>query len=127
MTVPALTEEQSTIHVHTILSGPFILPDGYTIVSAIYDISLPEKLPSKLNVTVKLEHCVDLNNEITASKMCFATAAVDLEKKVFVFNCIDGGTFPIGETYASLEISSSCLICVLYKESMLVIISYCYK
>uniref|UniRef100_A0A1X7SIG5 Uncharacterized protein n=1 Tax=Amphimedon queenslandica TaxID=400682 RepID=A0A1X7SIG5_AMPQE len=115
LTVPALTQEQLTINVRTIFCGPFTLPDGCTIVSAIYDITLPEELPPDFNATIKLEHCVDLNDDITASKMCFATAAVDLEKKVFAFNCIDGGTFPIEETYASLEISKSCLICVLYK------------
>ncbi|XP_019861485.1 PREDICTED: uncharacterized protein LOC109589955, partial [Amphimedon queenslandica] len=116
--VPALTEEKSTINVRTIFCGPFTLPDGCTIVSAIYDIALPEELPPDFYTTIKLEHCVDLKDDITASKMCFATAAVDLEKKVFAFNCINGGIFPIGETYASLEISKSCLICVLYKGSM---------
>lgn len=118
--VPALTEDQLTISVRTIFSGPFTLPDGCTIVSAIYDIALPEKLPPDFYATIKLEHCVVLKDDITASKMCFATATIDLEKKVFAFNCIDGGTFPIGKTYASLEISKSCLICVLYKGSMLV-------
>uniref|UniRef100_A0A1X7VPM7 AIG1-type G domain-containing protein n=1 Tax=Amphimedon queenslandica TaxID=400682 RepID=A0A1X7VPM7_AMPQE len=118
LTVPALTEEQLTINVRTIFCGPFTLPDGCTIVSAIYDIALPEELPPDFYTTIKLEHCVDLNDDITPGKMCFATATVDLEKKVFAFNCIDGGTFPIGETYASLKISNSCLICVLYKGSM---------
>ncbi|XP_019859962.1 PREDICTED: uncharacterized protein LOC109588224 [Amphimedon queenslandica] len=115
MIIPVATEEESSINVRTIFSGPFVLPDGYTIVSAIYDISLPEQLSKP--VTVKLEHCVDLNDEITASKMCFATAAIDLEKKVFVFDCVEKGSFPRGETYASLDINDSCLLCVLYSGS----------
>ena len=115
MTVPVPTEEKSTINVRTIFCGPFVLPDGYTIVSAIYDIVLPEK-----PFTFKLEHCIDLDDQITASKMCFAVATIDLAKKVFVFHCIEGGVFPIGETYASLEISDSCLVCVLYRGSTLV-------
>ena len=118
MIIPVATEEKSTIEVRTIFSGPFVLPDGYTIVSAIYDISLPEQLSKP--VTIKLEHCVDLNDKIAASKLCFATAAIDLEKKVFVFDCVGGGSFPRGETYASLEINNSCLVCVLYRGSMLV-------
>lgn len=113
--VPAPTEEESTINIHTIFSGPFHLPDGYTIVSAIYDIVLPENLPHP--VTFKLEHCIDVNDEVTASKMCFGVATIDLEKKVFKFKCIAGKGFPIGETYPSLEISNSCLVCVLYKGS----------
>ena len=116
MIVPVPTEEKSTINVRTIFCGPFVLPDGYTIVSALYDIVLPENLPQP--VTIKLEHCIDLNDRITASKMCFAAATVDLERKVFVFDCIEGGDFPIGETYASLKISHSCLVCVLYSGSM---------
>lgn len=50
--------------------------------------------------------------------MCFGVATIDLEKKVFKFKCIAAGKgFPIGETYPSLEISNSCLVCVLYKGS----------
>ena len=118
MSIPVSTKKKSTVDVRTIFSGPFVLPDGYTIVSAIYDIVLPEKLPQP--VTIKLEHCIDLDDddEITASKMCFATAVIDLEKKVFVFNWVKGGTFE--KTYASLNISQSCLVCVLYQESKLV-------
>ncbi|XP_019861608.1 PREDICTED: uncharacterized protein LOC109590100 isoform X2 [Amphimedon queenslandica] len=118
LNVLALTQEQLTINVRTIFCGPFSLPDGCTIVSAIYDITLPGELPPDFYATIKLEHCVVLNDDITPRKMCFATAVVDLEKKVFAFNCIDGGNFPIGKTYASLKIRNSCLICILYKGSM---------
>ena len=118
MNVPVTTEEKSSIKVRTIFSGPFVLPEGYTLVSAVYDITLPELTQP---VTIELEHCVDMNDQITGSKMCFAIAKIDLEKKMFVFEKIGEGDFPRGETYASVPLSESCLLCILYSGSLLVI------
>ena len=64
---------------------------------------------------------MDMNDQITGSKMCFAIAKIDLEKKMFVFEKIGEGDFPRGETYASVPLSESCLLCILYSGSLLVI------
>ena len=109
-------QDKPTATVSTILSGPFNVPDGAVLVSAVYDIMIDENF--KESITVEIEHCVDVLDESITGEMFFATAKADLTKKSFEICPIDGGTFPKSSTYGSIELKESCLLCVLVKDPL---------
>ena len=113
---PVTTVESSSITVHTIFSGPIVLPEGdYTLVSAFYDIKMPV-LPEP--VTIEIEHCVDVTDKSIAEKLCFATATFDVSNKKFVLTPVANGSFSSGKTYGSITQTKSCFLCILYTGSL---------
>ena len=102
--------EKFPVTVSTILSGPFNLPEGAVLVSAVYDILIDKSL--KDPVTIDIQHCVDVLDESVIGKMSFAVAKADLTTKAFVVQCIPGGTFTRGSAYGSIAVKESCLLCV---------------
>ena len=113
---PSASQDKPAATVSTILSGPFNLPDGAVLVSAVYDIMIDKSL--KESITVEIEHCVDVLDESIAGKMSFATAKADLTTKSFEICRIDGGTFPKSSTYGSIKLKESCLLCVLVNDPL---------
>ncbi|XP_019857049.1 PREDICTED: uncharacterized protein LOC109585407 [Amphimedon queenslandica] len=116
--VPLTTKDESSIIVRTIFSGPFKLPEGYTLVSAIYDVTIEKEL--KEPVTIYLQHCVRVNNQLLQKKMHFARATINFEAKMFDFEVVEDGTFLTGENRGSLKImpKKDCLnyiLCVLFE------------
>ena len=117
MIIPEFTtREKPLITVSTILSGPFNLPDGAVLVSAVYDILVHKSL--KDPVTIHIQHCVDVLDESVMGKMSFAVAKADLATKAFVVQFIPGGTFTRGSDYGSITISDSCLLCIVTTEPL---------
>ena len=113
---PTAPQDKPAVTVSTILSGPFNLPDGAVLVSAVYDIMIDENF--KESITVEIEHCVDVLDESVTGEMFFATAKADLTKKSFEICPIDGGTFPLSSTYGSIKVKESCLLCVLVNDPL---------
>ena len=113
---PTAPQDKPAVTVSTILSGPFDMPDGAVLVSAVYDIIYDENF--KESITVEIEHCVDVLDESITGEMFFATAKADLTKKSFEICPIDGGTFPKSSTYGSIKLKESCLLCVLVKDPL---------
>ena len=101
--------------VSTIFSGPFIFPEGYTLVSAVYDVVMPDGVQKP--TIIELEHCINVSDESVASKMCFALAIINLEKKVFEFTQVYDGIFRPGEKFGSISQDKSCYLCILYDHS----------
>ena len=101
--------------VSTIFSGPFIFPEGYTLVSAVYDVVMPDGVQKP--TIIELEHCINVSDESVASKMCFALAIINLEKKVFEFTQVDDGIFHPGEKFGSISQDKSCYLCILYDHT----------
>ena len=106
--VPVKEKEKHTVAVHTLFSGPFVYPEGYTLVSAVYDITMPELSKP---ATIKLEHCVDESDQ-TRSDLCFAIGSVDLKDKKIIFEKVDQ------EFNGSTQQKSSCLLCILYRRRL---------
>ena len=78
----ATREKNSTITVHTIVSGPFVLPEGYTLASAVYDITLPKLQQPAI---IELEHCVSDQQQ---AEMYYATGKTDVEGKKLIFELV---------------------------------------
>ena len=106
--VPVKENKKFAVTIRTIFSGPFVYPDGYTLVSAVYDITMPELSKP---ATIKLEHCVDESDQ-TRPDLCFAIGSVDLKNKKIVFEKVDE------EFNGSIQQKSSCLLCILYRRAM---------
>ncbi|XP_019850975.1 PREDICTED: uncharacterized protein LOC109581356 [Amphimedon queenslandica] len=121
--VPVKDKEKHTVTVRTLFSGPFVFPDGYTLVSAVYDITMPE-LPQP--ATIKLEHCVDESDQTRSDLMCYAIGSVDLKNKKIMFEKVDTGsplkaaqlTQPPEPIPSPIKQKSSCLLCILYKSKL---------
>ncbi|XP_019853637.1 PREDICTED: uncharacterized protein LOC109582975 [Amphimedon queenslandica] len=106
--VPVKDKEKFAVTVRTLFSGPFVYPNGYTLVSAVYDITMPE-LPQP--ATIKLEHCVDESDQ-TRPDLCFAIGSVDLKEKKITIKEVDQ------EFNESIQQKSSCLLCILHKKTL---------
>ena len=106
--VPVKENEKHTVTVRTLFSGPFVYPEGYTLVSAVYDITMP-KLPQP--ATIKLEHCVDESDQ-TRPDLSFAVGRVDLKNKKIIFEKVDQ------EFNGSIKQENSCLLCILYRRRL---------
>ena len=109
-------EKQCQVSVGTIFSGPFKIPAGATLVSAIYDVTIAHdqktKLQNPLEITV--QHCVDVTDSKISSNMCFAFAECDLRNEIFEFKEVEHGT--IGKDRGTIEVKESCCLCILYFE-----------
>ena len=102
--VPVKGNRKLAVTVRTLFSGPFVFPDHYTLVSAVYDITMPELSQP---ATIELEHCVEESDQ-TRSNLCFAIGSVDLKNKKIIFEVVDQ------EFNGSIQQKSSCLLCILY-------------
>ena len=111
--IPVAQVKSSSVTVRTIFSGPITLPKGYTLVSAMYDITLPELEEA---ATIAIEHCVDETDVSIVEKLCFATATFDIEKKILHFSPVDDSVFKPGETFGSIRRNESCFLCILKKS-----------
>ena len=108
--VPVKEKEKLAVTVRTLFSGPFVYPEGYTLVSAVYDITMPELSKP---ATIKLEHCVDESDQ-TRSDLCFATGRVDLKEKKITIKEVDQDQ----EFNGLIQQNSSCLLCILHKKTL---------
>ena len=104
-------DEESDISVHVMYAGPFALPEGATLASAIYDIKAEKKL--KEPVTVEIQHCVEIDEQVY-----FAIATLDKETKKFAFNPVEDMKYSFDAKSGSVELKElNCLICILhYKD-----------
>ena len=105
--MPVNGNKTLTVTVRTLFSGPFVYPDGYTLVSAVYDITMPELSQP---ATIKLEHCVDESDK-TRQNMYFAIGSCDLKDKKIRFKIVQGFN-------GSTRQKTSCVLCILYKRTM---------
>ena len=109
-------KETFAITISTIVSGPFHLPEGSILASAVYDVMIDKVL--KTPITIKIEHCVDVSDESVAEKLSFATAVPDLTEKAFKLEITTGGTFINKHKFGSITVCESCLLCVLITEPL---------
>lgn len=109
------TKHSISIKVRTIFSGPFVFPEGFTLVSAVYDIKMPDK-ELKQDIYIELEHCVNVcDKPVIAEKMWFAIATVNLKKKVLEFDPKIAVVY-MRNDHVSITWNKSVMLCVLYKE-----------
>ena len=117
-------KEECDISVHVMYAGPFAVPEGATLASAIYDIKAGKKLKPKEPVTVMIQHCIEISEKSDAKEQvcektdakkqfCFAIATLDKETNQFKFEPDMKCSFDANYGYIELQ-ELNCLICILH-------------
>lgn len=117
--IPSDTKKNKfALTVSTILSGPFTFPAGTTLVSAIYDMKIDKEL--KEPFSMEIEHCVEVL-EVHMSKLKLASAAVDFNKKSFVFTCVKNIDLfdRLNGSRKAFKTKESCIVCLLHEGPIL--------
>ena len=105
MHVPSYHSEQHIKCAVSVLSldvSRYSFPDGCELVSAVYDISANKQFP--LPVTLKLQHCIPLNDQNEALKMSFVTADIT-QGYPYVFHAEDEGVFSCESSYGEIQLN----------------------
>ena len=78
-----------------VAAGQIDLPEGCELVSAVYDISLFQKLTE--SIAIEIEHCVKLENEVQCEYLSFVISQHDGP-----FGLVNGGTFVPRSQYGTI-------------------------
>ena len=79
----------------------YVIPEGYDLVSALYNISADQQLP--VAVTVKIEHCVPIENDSEVSTLGM-THIIARNTPPYVFSEITEGSFEPGSFYSKIQL-----------------------
>ena len=109
MYLPPDSFSESTLHitVGVVTSGSVIIPENMPLVSAIYYVKVSSKLLHP--VTVELEHCVTLTESSMTSGLTFGKADTSVSPP-YMFKKISNGTFGVGQSWGTIEMSDFCLL-----------------
>lgn len=106
------TTPELAYNIRALSSGPFKLPAGATIVSAVYDVSIGEEMAGQ-PLEIDLDHCVDSNNQSTLlRRMSFAVGKLDYANRCYTFELMKGGSFT--NKMGLISVEESCQICIVY-------------
>ena len=89
------------LHISFELSTNFEIPANSELLSSIYRVKCEPKMQFKKPVALEMQHCMSLNSD-HQQRLVFARAT-DQSKK---FEILEGGHFPIGERYGSIQLTS---------------------
>ena len=91
--------DMCVLHITFELSTDFEIPANSELVSSIYHVKCEPKVQFKKPLILEIQHCVSLNSG-HEQRLVFARATDDSKK----FEILDGGHFPIGECYGSIQL-----------------------
>ena len=89
------------LHISFELSTDFETPANFELLSSIYRVKCEPKVQFKKPLTLEIQHCASLSSDHHQQKFVFARAT-DQSKK---FEILEGGHFPIGERYGSIQLT----------------------
>lgn len=92
------------------LSGQYILPAGYELVSGVYWLQCPVEL-SKC-VSLELQHCSDLSKQLS-----FVETTCTQEQLPYTFQHLEGGVFSKHSSHIRLSLSQFSGWAVVQKQS----------
>ncbi len=88
------------LHISFELSTDFEIPANSEPVSSIYHVKCEPKVQFKKPVVLEIQHCASLSSD-HQQRLVFARAT-DQSK---TFEILEGGHFPIGERYGSIQLT----------------------
>lgn len=105
-------EEPSGLHIHPCLSGPFELPDDYQSASPAYLVNPSNKTDLQKDITIRIQHYVNLLSQEDCEDMAFLSASSTPEYResspgpVYTFNKIPGakGVFRPGDQVGEIAL-----------------------
>ena len=104
ITIPqgaVLPSDTVQVTITALVGGDFIFPKDTELVSAVYAISLSK--PFLEPVKLEIQHCVSIKTPAHGNYLSFSTTTDN--QPPFKFNAVDGGEFPVGNRYGSINIA----------------------
>lgn len=98
------------LHISFDLSTDLETPVNYELLSSVYHVKCEPKVQFKKPITLEIQHCANLNSD-NQQNVIFARAT-DQNKH---FDILEGGHFPIGKRYGSIQLTQFSLIAVFIK------------
>ena len=90
--------------------GQFVFPEGTQLISSVTSVSLTVPSPLDKPVTVQLMHCASITDQSQSKYLSFVVS--HSVKTPFVFELIQGGDFPVGSQYGTIQLKEFSLIAI---------------
>jgi hypothetical protein len=94
--------------------GDFRFPEGTSLISGVFCISISSSTQLDKPINVQLQHCADISNEIQAQYLSFIIA--NSEKPPYQFELVPGGIFKEHSQYGIMSIKRSVSIIAIVKK-----------
>ena len=104
---------QCLISIQTGLSGQFTLPQEYSLVAAVYGITVAAQFVKQ--VTLEIEHCAVCDSQDDCEALTFAVAKTSKEDLPYRFEVLPGGVFTPMSSHGSIRVQNFSLYTILAK------------
>ena len=94
------TSTPCDIAIKAIVAGQFEFPEGTDLVSAVYAISVSEKLTQP--VILEMQHCVAISSEEQGRFLSFVSAKCNQPNLPYLFKLLENGEFPPHSDYGRI-------------------------
>ena len=95
------------------LSGQFTLPQQYSLVGAVYGITVTTQFAKQ--VSLEIEHCADCNSPDDCEALTFAIAKTSTQELPYCFEVLPGGVFTPMSSHGSIRVLNFSLLTILAK------------
>ena len=97
--------------------GKFVFPEGAQLISSVTSVSLT--VPSSLNkpVIVQLMHCASITDQFQSKYLSFVMSHSG--QSPFKFELLEGGDFPVGSQYGTIQLKKFCLIAIVCLRNLI--------
>ena len=102
--------DECLISIQAGLSGQFTLPQQYSLVSAVYGITVTAQFAKP--VTLEIEHCADCNSPDDCEDLTFAVAKTSTQEPPYSFEVLPGGVFTPKSSHGSIRVQNFSLIAI---------------
>ena len=90
--------------------GQSVFPEGTQLISSVTSVSLTVPSPLNKPVTVQLMHCASITDQSQSKYLSFVVS--HSFKAPFVFELLQGGDFPVGSQYGTIQLKEFSLIAI---------------
>ena len=105
------------ISVKVVVGENFKFPDGVKVISAVYALSIPERLDKP--VKLEIQHYAYVVVQEHTSYLSFAAASLKRDGPYYNFEVKKGGEFFVCKRYGCISLSESTLIAVVTSDELL--------
>ena len=90
--------------------GKFVFPEGTQLISSVTSVSLTVPSPLDKPVTVQLMHCASITDQSQSKYLSFVIS--HSVQPPFKFELLEGGDFPVGSQYGTIQLKDFSLIAI---------------
>ena len=102
ITAPESAPVGYDVTVKGLWGGKFVFPEGTQLISSVTSVSLTVPSPLDKPVTVQLMHCAGITDQSQSKYLSFVIS--HSAQPPFVFELLQGGDFPVGSQYGTIQL-----------------------